>query len=723
MARSPAKTDIAAALARTSRAQADAADPTASVWVSANAGTGKTHVLTMRVLRLLLAGTPPEKILCLTYTKAAAAEMSKRVFGELGKWVTASNADLDMSLARLIEREPSAEERARARTLFARAIETPGGLKVQTIHAFSERLLQRFPLEAGVPPGFKILDDEMADELRREAIDGVLSRATRDKSGPLGEALSTAIAYAAEDQFDEVLESALSYRAWLATIPLLEFGRKSGFDALDGMLKSHFGVRPAATRDTIADEMGSLLRPAELDRLRGILDGGTKTDVKNGDLIQRAIEAASPAQRVAALSEFFLTAGGEPRKSLMTKALKDKHGDVDALLDRAQGRFVALAEELRGANLTAATMALSRLADAVLQSYTEHKGRRAALDFDDLIQRTASLLQSRDSTTWVLYKLDGGLDHILVDESQDTSPEQWRIVGALAEEFFSGTGAREDVRTLFAVGDEKQSIYSFQGAAPKMFAAMGETFKARAENAGIAWRPIPLNVSFRSVAPVLDAVDQVFADPLRTPGVGAGEGAIPHVAMRVGRAGLVEIWPTDAHDDAIDADAWSPLEEAPQLSPVTRLANRIADTIKGWLDSHERLVSEDRELKAGDILILVRKRRPFAEAADGAIGLETLFPAALGLVRSDQLALMSLLRAMTCNPARLLGLPSGRLEKGAPADIALVDMGQSYVIDKANLRARSKNSPFDERTMQGRVLRTMVAGRTVYQYGMDVERS
>ena len=150
---------LAAVREKTRRNQAAAADPAASAWVSANAGTGKTHVLTMRVLRLLLDGVEPERILALTYTKAAAAEMSTRVFDAAYRMGDGDDAQLKTMLAELLDRAPSSDEMVRARRLFARAIETPGGLKVQTIHAFCERLLQRFPLEAGVPPGFEILDD------------------------------------------------------------------------------------------------------------------------------------------------------------------------------------------------------------------------------------------------------------------------------------------------------------------------------------------------------------------------------------------------------------------------------------------------------------------------------------------------------------------------------------------------------------------------------------
>lgn len=592
-------------LARTSRLQAEAADPAASVWVSANAGTGKTHVLTMRVLRLLLAGTPPERILCLTYTKAAAAEMSKRVFESLSKWVMLPEAELERTLLAFLGRAPDAGEMALARTLFTRATETPGGLSVQTIHAFAERLLQRFPLEAGVTPGFAILDEETSRKLMREAIDTVIGAAARERASPLGRALETAIAYAADDRFDEVLADALGHREWLEEAHRLP----GGLDAAEAMYRRHFAVREGATRAAIEREAASLLSPRDLAHLKDVLQAGSSSDVKTADRIAAALAATTDRARMDALCGVFLKTNGEPRDKFLTKGLQAKNPEVEPMLARVQGRFLALRAEQQGAAVVEATMALIRLAGAVQQRYTDAKVRRAALDFDDLIARTKALLSERSSAEWVLFKLDNGLDHILVDESQDTSPSQWRVVEAIATEFFSGANAREDVvRTLFAVGDEKQSIYSFQGAAPEMFSEMGGRFADLGRAAGVTWRSVPLTLSFRTVAPILAAVDRVFADPARTPGVTPA----PHAAKRAGHGGLVEIWPTEAPADVAPADAWSPLDEQSAEPPVVRLANRIADTIKGWLARGETLASTGHPIAPGDILILVRKRQPFA---------------------------------------------------------------------------------------------------------------
>ncbi len=605
-------TDAASkALEETKRAQRIASEPDTSAWVSANAGAGKTHVLKMRVLKLLLSGTAPDKILCLTFTKTAAAEMAQRVFDELSVWATCAEDELHTSLDNLLGRAPTADELRHARQLFAEAVETPGGLKVQTIHAFCERLLQRFPLEAGVPPGFTILDDETAGTLLRQCIDAVLTSATSPESGALGEALRAVVAYAAEDGFEQVLRDALGRSDWLESISRLGLRGGNPADEAAQLYRAALGATTSSL-SAVEAELASILPDAELRRASAVLATGSKTDNNHALMLKEALARTDPGQRIEALGRYFLTGKGDPRSSLMTKGLQSTYPDLHATLAAAQRRFVELCEQRLAHTLADATLALWRLADAVRQRYADAKARRAALDFDDLIRHTASLLGASQSAQWVLYKLDNGLDHILVDEAQDTSPPQWSIISGLAREFFSGLGAQEKTRTLFAVGDEKQSIYSFQGAEPKLFAKSGKDFEKIAGEAGLQWQTVPLTLSFRSTEPVLASVDRVFADHARTPGLTAAAEPVRHQARRIGRAGLVEIWPTEVFQQIEPAEPWSPLADQPAQSPVIKVADRIADTIQRWLARGERLESEDRPIRPGDILILVRKRQPFA---------------------------------------------------------------------------------------------------------------
>lgn len=638
-------------LESTTKRQRKASDPTASAWVSANAGTGKTHVLTMRTLRLMLGGTPPERILCLTYTKAAAAEMSTRVFNRLAGWVTETDEALNGDLAKLLGRPPTPEERLSARTLFTRAIETPGGLKVQTIHAFCERLLQRFPMEAGIPPGFATLDDDLGRTLKREAIDQTLAQALADSGAPLGRALMTAVAYAVEDQFEDVLSAALRERKWLAAIERLApiaGGANDPLSQHDAELRMVLGARAGISLSDLRNEMAGLLSDGQLETAARVLGEGSKTDQKLAASLRAARSAVSNKERIGALQSALLTQKGEPRARLATKAIQESEpGLCDTLAD-ARDRLASLTAEELALKCVEATLALIVLGQRVLQHYTDAKARRAALDFDDLIEKAVSLLGSGENdlaaTDWVLYKLDGGIDHILVDESQDTSPEQWRIVESLAKEFFSGEGAQETLRTLFAVGDEKQSIYSFQGAAPEMFADMGSKFFELAENAGQQLHRVPLNLSFRTVAPVLGAVDSIFADSVKTPGLSGNDRQVEHAVKRLGEAGLVEIWPTEKPQEVDDVHAFSPLDEHPVATPVERLAARIADQIATWIENREMLPAKGRPIRPGDILILCRKRKPFAEPMVAALKARRIPVAGTDrLVLTQQLAVQDLM--------------------------------------------------------------------------------
>jgi len=660
----------AALRAETLRNQALASDPTASAWVSANAGTGKTHVLTNRVLRLLLAGTPAERILALTYTKAAAAEMAKRVFQRLAEWTTAAEAELDAKLTPLLGRTPSGEDRRLARQLLARTIETPGGLKVETIHAFCERLLKRFPLEAGVAPNFTILDDQQRQGLITQAVDEMLGIATADKAGPLWSALKGAIAYAVDGNFERLLAEAFGFGDGAQP-------DDAGPGARAARLRARLGVRQQATQEGLAQELGGLLSEAEMRDLVAALRLGGKTDQDRAEDLERALGASSTGGRVAALEACFLTQGKTPRARLTTR--EDARPDLAAQLSAAQARFVALHREQMALTVVEATLALAQLSSDTLARYRAAKARLAVLDFDDLIAKAASLLRSSAAVEWVLFKLDGGLDHILVDEAQDTSPVQWQVIRSLAAEFFAGDGAREEARTLFAVGDEKQSIYGFQGAAPTMFAEAGSAFAAAAREAGRSWRQIPLTLSFRTVEPLLGAVDQIFAAPTRTPGVSGPNTPVAHVAHRFGHAGVLEIWPLEKAAPAAATPAWAPLDEASTTHPVTRLAARIADTIKRWLETGERLASEARPVRAGDILILVRKRVPFAPAMVAALKARRIPVAGADrLILTEQIAVQDLVAL-----GEVSLLPEDDLALAALLKSPLFDLTDEHLIDLA----------------------------------------
>ncbi|CAH1656987.1 MULTISPECIES: double-strand break repair helicase AddA [unclassified Chelatococcus] len=588
-----------------------AADPAASAWVSANAGSGKTTVLANRVLRLLLAGAEPGRILCLTFTKAAAANMSNRVFDDLGRWVALDDAALDAALLRLTGKPPTADLRAVARRLFARAIETPGGLKIETIHAFCERVLHLFPFEANVPARFEVLDDTDAADLLARARVAVISDAIAGRAPALAAALARLVEEAGDVTIDKALAEALRAKALLRQGLSREPGPSGGGIATDA-IKAALGLEPADDRASVERQMlGEGIPEADWPDIITALAAGKTTDQALADCFRAALAATNPADKLAAYQSVFFTQAGEPRSDSRfgTKAIDP---DLVQQLRDERDRLAGLTGRLKAVLAVERTAALLTLASAVFTRVEASKNARGALDFDDLIARTVDLF-ARHEAAWVLYKLDAGIDHILVDEAQDTSPEQWRILKALAEEFTAGDSAALTRRTLFAVGDPKQSIYGFQGAAPREFDDSGRYFRRRVEAAGQAFEDVRLTVSFRSAPEVLKAVDAVFADPQHFQGLSFDDDAVGtvHESARPQLAGLVEFWEAERPTEVVDAEAWTlPVDELEEGSPQVRLARRIARAVKHWTGGGD----DGRRFSPGDILILVRKRGGFYES-------------------------------------------------------------------------------------------------------------
>lgn len=594
--------------------QARASDPEASAWVSANAGTGKTAVLVKRVLRLLLAGSNPEAILCLTYTKTAAAEMQNRLLGALAAWATMTRDALREELGKLLSRAPDDKEQKIARRLFAQALEARGGLKIHTIHGFCQRLLQRFPLEARITPHFTVLEEQDAARLKREAYEATISRAAQDRDSALGKALAKAITFTSDDYFRKVVETVIERRSDLDRMMAFHGGVDDWALAEADSLKRRFGVAEHAEEALIADLAG-VLSDAEIDAAIEAFEAcgsAAKRDCDTERLLREARSSTGEA-RVAALKSLFLTEKGSVRAQTCASAFRTAEPDIANNLDATKARYAALNDTLAHLRVAEASGGVIAFADAILADYEQRKRAEAALDYDDLIVKTQFLLSRAGATSWVLFKIDGGIDHILVDEAQDTNPAQWQIIQTIAEEFFAGAGASETLRTLFAVGDEKQSIYSFQGADPSRFGDIGRDFQRKAVAIAAKWHDVPLNLSFRSTKPILDAVDAVFASTEAQHGLIFSQGTIvQHYAHRQGQAGLVELWQLESETKPDPVEAFEPWkEEASGARSVDLLCRRIAATIRRWLDQREPLPSRGRRISAGDILILVRRRDPF----------------------------------------------------------------------------------------------------------------
>ncbi len=621
--------------ATTRKVQADATDPATSVWVSANAGSGKTYVLARRVIRLLLAGTDPGAILCLTFTKAAAAEMAQRVFQILALWTTMDDAALDAALADYDGKPADAATRIRARRLFARALETPGGLKIQTIHAFCEKLLHQFPFEANVAGAFEVLDDRAASILIEGAQRQVLARASVDADGRLGRAFARLLDAASDQGIEAALGEIITRRDALAGLIEAEGTLDAGLDALRAALGLASGDTEAALEQAITT--GLPLGGPALGRLvEALLASGPKHRAA-GEQLEPILTAQTEAARRGAWLAYLLKADGGVKalSSLAPKAVFTDWPGLDTLLDAERLRIESLLDRMAAARAFDATEALLILGAAVLEVYDLGKRMRGALDFQDLVVRTADLLTRSGAASWVHYKLDRGLDHILVDEAQDTSPRQWQVIAGLADEFFVGQSARGKGRTFFAVGDEKQSIYSFQGAVPAWFARQRQRFGQAAKAADAQFRALELNLSFRSTADVLAAVDAVFAAPDAHRGLTRDPQRTVHEAARRGEAGRVTLWPALTADPAEEPEDWhTPLDRLDTRSPETRLAERIALTIKGWIDAGERIEATGAPIRPGGILILTRKRGPQTDAINRA-----LKTAGLAVAGADRLKL------------------------------------------------------------------------------------
>ncbi len=584
----------------------------ASVWVSASAGTGKTKVLTDRVLSLLLHKSPPSKILCLTFTKAAAAEMANRINERLSQWTILGDGALDQDIAALTGAVPDADQRDYARQLFALVLDAPGGMTIVTIHAFCQSLLRRFPLEAGVPPHFDLMDERSSAEALEAARETVLTQAREDVDRDLAEALAEVVRHVQEASFADLLAALSLERARLAA------ALAPGFARFTAALRRVLGLKEGETVESIVTTACAGADEAALRRAAdAMLASPSVNDKRRGEII--AAWLADPMARAAGFDAYlrgYFTATGDRFQHIVTKKLADANPDIaDAVAAEAE-RLQAIRERRSAAELYAASSALARLASALLDEYARVKAARALLDYDDLVLKTRDLLLRPGVAPWVLFKLDGGLDHILIDEAQDTNPEQWEIVRLIAEEFFAGESAyedrHEDRRTIFAVGDAKQSIYSFQRADPQKFVEMRAHFAQAVESANAKWRVVPLEISFRSVAAVLQAVDAVFAQSFARDGVALDGLDIRHEAFRRGHAGLIELWPPVEAETQPIRESWPlPLKQQGASEPRARLARAIAGTIRSWLDRGEKLAARGHVIRAGDVLVLVRRRGPF----------------------------------------------------------------------------------------------------------------
>ena len=592
--------------------QSAGANPQVSSWVTASAGSGKTRVLADRVLRLLLADARPEGILCLTFTKAAAAEMTQRITDALSRWATASDDALAAEISAMEAGAGTVADAtlARAHTLLAAVPDASSGIRVQTIHAFCQSLLARFPLESGVAAHFQVADERTAAEMLADARDVVLRRSGADG---LRSAVEVLAARWNEGQAADVLRTLNTDRARIRRL------LASGVEPAMKMVCDRLALAIEDTEESILNAACAGDAPSA-DALGRVAEALTAADAKTHRERGRTIAdwlAAAPAERRVGFDLYasaYLTKQGVTRERLVPPDVRARIPDADAVLAREAERLAGVRGRQRAADTRRATEALLRFVDAMFAEYDRIKVRHARLDYDDLILRAGALLGRPGIGDWVQFKLDGGIDHVLIDEAQDTSPDQWDVIDRLTGEFFAGLGARGLTRTVFAVGDPKQSIYGFRHADPEAFARWREEFGARVRTAEQEWHPRDLRESFRSTEPILEAVDAVFASDDARRGLLFGADTVRHVATRQDQAGCVELWNPEQPAAAPPASAWEPPHENEERrTPSARLAARIAARIRAWQDQGERLPARDRAVRPGDIMILVQRRTAFVD--------------------------------------------------------------------------------------------------------------
>jgi ATP-dependent helicase/nuclease subunit A len=622
-----------------------ATQPKASVWVGANAGSGKTYVLVSRLVRLMLDGVAPERLLCLTYTRSAAAEMQERLFTLLADWALMEDAKLRDEIGARLGPDVELEDLSRARILFARALETPGGLRVQTIHAFCESLLRRFPLEAGLSPQFELLDEQDAQEIQQAIVARALVAAPAVSSSENGsEAAALQASMARLTRALSEPDLAALGRDIIARRGLLNPAAQT--KNLQALAK-HLNLPMPLGEPEIALEALARAYAKPAKKMIEWLAEGSSEDGKKSQGLARwidSLERQSPRASWAIVAPIFLTDDGDLRKRLATKKTIEASPAMAAQMAAMAEAVVELRARLNATATYQMTEAIYHFAEFLVIAYEAEKRRRGVLDYDDLIGVTNHLLTGTRAAQWVLFKIDNGLEHILVDEAQDTSPAQWQVIRALADEFFVGDSERAMERTLFAVGDEKQSIFSFQGADPTEFDAQFQHFKRAIDEINGQLHYVPLTVSRRSTPQVLKFVDLVFSSPERRAGVSSQDHAIEHKAFREGEPGHVEVWPVEVPPEPQDdAEPWAALEPGAQDASTgpAILADRISAKIA------ELLADKTQNVSAGDILILVRTRSGFVEEMTRALkGRQIAVAGADRMVLLEQIAIMDILAAL-----------------------------------------------------------------------------
>lgn len=563
----------------------------ASFWVKASAGSGKTKILTDRALSLLIEGVAPNNILCLTFTRAAAAEMESRILKTLSIWAYQEKTQLSKDLEFLLKRPPSSEECERAQHLLGIAFE----LKVQTIHSFAKDMLDQFPIEAGLSPTFSLLEDDAYQEFLKNLPSVLLSDLKSDI--PLKECLDIFLPFFSLFSFKELLDLILENRS-----------------PLENFLATHTH-EPLPNKDLLQQFLYESLKDISiphnsLKKISLIFKQEEDVNFQNKGAFLNSFLESSPEERITLYSHYldlFLTQQKTPRVNLLNKRLKTEHPLLFEDLLKEQLRLLNLEETLKDMSFNVFTRAFYKLSSCVFDRYLSFKQEKNSYDYTDLLLKARDLLKDSEKAPWIFYKLDSTINHILLDEAQDTSPLCWEILTLLLTRLKeNSTGIP---KTLFVVGDEKQSIYSFQGADPEIFKQHESLFEQLAHIHNESWHTHKLELSYRSTEAVLKTVDTIFSSKNVSAGVSTKE-KISHETFRINHPGRVEMWPLLTPDKK--NQSWDPLEfktlSSQPSHPERILAQTLAEHIEQLIQKKEILPSTKKPIQYGDILILVRRR-------------------------------------------------------------------------------------------------------------------
>ncbi|MBP3615361.1 MAG: double-strand break repair helicase AddA [Alphaproteobacteria bacterium] len=602
-----------------------ASNPKLSVWVSASAGTGKTTVLINRLLRLFLNDVDPSKVLCLTYTNAGAIEMQNRIYKKARDWAIISDEELKTDLTKLLDETDKNIDFdnlfLKARKLFSKLIDNPIPLKIYTIHAFCQSVLKRFPIEAGITPHFKIIEDSDVKILLNEAYQKLIHTLKSDKNIDYLDVFKSfdyLMKNTPESDFDSMIESIINGREHFIEL-LSKYKTKDGI--ISELKKKIFNTFPFAIDSFIDDEVAfktnvlSHIPDGFIDELKRLflLDNG-KTSAKKLDIISAFLSSDNVENKFDIYKTLLLNADNSIPKDciLNKKSILANPSFVDDISRESERLFQSISF-INSVKVFKATSAVLDFGLTLNHIYDNLKKKRGVMDFTDLITTVKKLFDRENISSWILYKLDGGISHILIDEAQDTSPIQWKIVDKLTEEFFTTGSTEKNVKSLFSVGDRKQSIFSFQGANIKLFEKYKQHFKEKITSQNYPFYDLPLNLSFRSCKNILNTVDDVIKN---SEGVLLPDEKIEHIPNRNDSDGYVEVMPLIKQiKDKTENCFKPPVENITVFNSSIEMANVLAKKIRYLLDNE--YISDGvkdgqkyiRKIEPKDIMILVRTRK------------------------------------------------------------------------------------------------------------------